>query len=227
MNIKFRGGLLGLKRLHGFLRLLLLRYILEIMLSASALQQSYQSPAIHQPSPPSFPELDLGLDVLLFNPSDDPITHLNKAVVFLTTTYTVHFPQTNNQLRTSSNPRNQETIQDGRVTIQTIQGRQTQRYANNRVRNNATTQGVNRNGVVGQARVVKCYNYQEEGHFTRLCTKLKTPKNSAWFKEKALLTEALESRAYLDLEQLAFLTDNEDTIFPNQASQKIPSPVAF
>ncbi|GJY90397.1 hypothetical protein Tco_0505593 [Tanacetum coccineum] len=172
-------------------------------------------------------ELDLGLDVLSFNPSDDPITHLNKAVVFLTTTYTVHFPQTNNQLRTSSNPRNQETIQDGRVTIQTIQGRQTQRYANNRVRNNATTQGVNRNGVVGQARVVKCYNYQEEGHFTRLCTKLKTPKNSAWFKEKALLTEALESRAYLDLEQLAFLTDNEDTIFPNQASQKIPSPVAF
>ncbi|GJZ11340.1 hypothetical protein Tco_0546099 [Tanacetum coccineum] len=42
--------------------------------------------------------------------------------------------------------------------------------------------------------------------------KPKRHKNSAWFKEKMLLTEALESRAYLDPEQLAFLADNEDTL---------------
>ncbi|GKA08390.1 hypothetical protein Tco_0687721 [Tanacetum coccineum] len=34
----------------------------------------------------------------------------------------------NNQLRTLSNPRNQATIQDGRVTVQQVQGRQTQSY---------------------------------------------------------------------------------------------------
>nr|GEX76021.1 hypothetical protein [Tanacetum cinerariifolium] len=34
------------------------------------------------------------------------------------------YPVTNNQLRTSSNPRQQATINDGRVTIQPIQGRQ-------------------------------------------------------------------------------------------------------
>nr|GEX81690.1 hypothetical protein [Tanacetum cinerariifolium] len=34
------------------------------------------------------------------------------------------YPATNNQLRTSSNPREQATINDGRVTIQPIQGRQ-------------------------------------------------------------------------------------------------------
>nr|GFC13500.1 hypothetical protein [Tanacetum cinerariifolium] len=34
------------------------------------------------------------------------------------------YPATNNQLRTSSNPRQQATINDGRVTIQPIQGRQ-------------------------------------------------------------------------------------------------------
>ncbi|GKC58408.1 hypothetical protein Tco_1086006, partial [Tanacetum coccineum] len=39
--------------------------------------------------------------------------------------------------------------------------------------------------------------------------------------------EALELGAYLDLEQLAFLADNKDTIFPARASQKIPSPAAF
>ncbi|GKE78783.1 hypothetical protein Tco_1544903 [Tanacetum coccineum] len=42
-----------------------------------------------------------------------------------------------------------------------------------------------------------------------------------------LLTEALESGAYLNLEQLAFLADNGDTIVPAQASQEIPTPTAF
>ncbi|GJW52146.1 hypothetical protein Tco_0093497 [Tanacetum coccineum] len=35
-------------------------------------------------------------------------------------------PQTNNQLRTSSNTQNQATIQDGRVVVQNVQGRQNQ-----------------------------------------------------------------------------------------------------
>ncbi|GJS25893.1 reverse transcriptase domain-containing protein [Tanacetum coccineum] len=120
-------------------------------------------------------------------------------------------------LRTSSNPINQATIQDGRVTVQTVQGRQTQGHTNTGARNNATNQGVNRNGganTPGQERVVKCYNCQEEGDFARQCTKPKRPKNSAWFKKKMLPTEALESGAYLDPEQLAFLADNKDTIFP-------------
>nr|GEX22079.1 hypothetical protein [Tanacetum cinerariifolium] len=79
----------------------------------------------------------------------------------------------------------------------------------------------------GQARVVKSYNYQEEGHFARQCTKPKRPKNSTWFKEKMLLTEALESGAYLDLKQLAFLADNKDIVTLAQATQGIPSPAAF
>ncbi|GJZ22008.1 hypothetical protein Tco_0559047 [Tanacetum coccineum] len=129
---------------------------------------------------PSFPELDSRFVVSSFNPSDDPIANLNKAMVFLSTTFSSRFPQINNQLRTSSNPRNQATIQDGRVTVQTIQGRQTQGYANNWARNTATNPGVNRQGA--------------------LCTKLKRPKNSACFKEKMLLSKALESGAYLDPE---------------------------
>nr|GEU45304.1 hypothetical protein [Tanacetum cinerariifolium] len=49
---------------------------------------------------------------------DDLISFLNKAMAFMSTVMALCFPSTNNQLRTSSNPRNQATIQDGRVTIQ-------------------------------------------------------------------------------------------------------------
>ncbi|GKA02089.1 hypothetical protein Tco_0674754, partial [Tanacetum coccineum] len=56
--------------------------------------------------------LDLGLVLLSFCPTDDPIESLNKAMTFISTALTSRYPQTNNQLRTSSNPRNQATIQD-------------------------------------------------------------------------------------------------------------------
>ncbi|GKD30555.1 hypothetical protein Tco_1241333, partial [Tanacetum coccineum] len=49
---------------------------------APALQQSYQAPAIQQPLQPSSRELDLGLVVPSFNPSDDHIANLNKLMVF-------------------------------------------------------------------------------------------------------------------------------------------------
>ena len=86
------------------------------------MQQAYQVPAVqqpmtYQPSQQLFPHLDSELNVPSFNTSDDPVVNLNKAVAFLTS-YASRFSPTNNQLRTSSNPRNQATIQDGRVTVQ-------------------------------------------------------------------------------------------------------------
>ncbi|GJU97940.1 integrase, catalytic region, zinc finger, CCHC-type containing protein [Tanacetum coccineum] len=172
-------------------------------------------------------ERDSRLAVPSFNPSDDPIANLNKLMAFVSIAFGPRFPQTNYQLRTSSNLRNQATIQDGRVTVQTIQGRQTPGYANTGAWNNATNEDVNRQGAAVQPRVVKCYSCQEEGHFARQCTKPKRPKNLVWFKEKMLLTEALESGAYLVPKQLAFLADNEDTVFPAQASKEIQTPAAF
>nr|GEZ00611.1 hypothetical protein [Tanacetum cinerariifolium] len=58
---------------------------------------------------------------------EDPIECINKAMAFLSALAS-RFPTLNNQLRTSFNPRNQETIQDGRVTVQQVQGRQNQSY---------------------------------------------------------------------------------------------------
>ncbi|GJV27815.1 hypothetical protein Tco_1384263 [Tanacetum coccineum] len=69
-----------------------------------------------------FPQLDSGLVVPVFTQGDDPIACLNKAMAFLSAVYASRFPSTNNQLRTSSNLRNQTTIQDDRVTVQQVQG---------------------------------------------------------------------------------------------------------
>nr|GEU48308.1 hypothetical protein [Tanacetum cinerariifolium] len=115
------------------------------------------------------------------------------------------FPPSNNQLRTSSNPRNQATIQDGRVTVQQIQGRQNQSYAGTGNRGIATTSKGN--VAAGQPRVMNCYNCQGEGHMARQCTHPKRPRNGAWFKEKLMLAEAQEASQILDEKQLAFLAD--------------------
>nr|GFB03126.1 hypothetical protein [Tanacetum cinerariifolium] len=54
----------------------------------------------------------------------DPIDAINHMMSFLTSVITSRYPAINNQLRTSSNPRQQATINNGRVTIQPIQERQ-------------------------------------------------------------------------------------------------------
>ncbi|GJZ96331.1 integrase, catalytic region, zinc finger, CCHC-type containing protein, partial [Tanacetum coccineum] len=59
----------------------------------------------------------------------------------------------------------------------------------------------------GQARVVKCYTCQGEGHMARQCTQPKRPRNAAWYKEKAMLAEPQEAGQILDEEKLVFLID--------------------
>nr|GEV98554.1 hypothetical protein [Tanacetum cinerariifolium] len=51
---------------------------------------------------------------LLFQKGDDPIDAINHMMSFLTSVVTSRYPSTNNQLRISSNPRQQATINNGR-----------------------------------------------------------------------------------------------------------------
>nr|GEW13739.1 hypothetical protein [Tanacetum cinerariifolium] len=126
---------------------------------------------------------------------DDLISCLNKAMAFLTAVASLRFPSTNNQLRTSSNIRNQATIQYDKVTVQQGQGRQGKSYAG-------------------------------KGHMARQCNYPKQPKNAAWFKEKEMLAESLESGQILDEEKLAFLADLG--ILDGQATQiTIPNNVVL
>nr|GEW11345.1 hypothetical protein [Tanacetum cinerariifolium] len=55
-----------------------------------------------------------GLVVLVFQKGDDPMDAINQMMSFLTSVVTSRYPLTNNQLRTSSNPRQQATINNGR-----------------------------------------------------------------------------------------------------------------
>ncbi|GJW17380.1 reverse transcriptase domain-containing protein [Tanacetum coccineum] len=61
------------------------------------------------------------LVVPTFQQGEDPIECINKAITFLYAE-TSRFSPSNNQIRTSLNPRNQATIQDGRITVQQVQG---------------------------------------------------------------------------------------------------------
>ncbi|GJW28604.1 retrovirus-related pol polyprotein from transposon TNT 1-94 [Tanacetum coccineum] len=86
-----------------------------------------------------------------------------------------------------------------------IDGRQGQSYSGTGYKSNATSFGGNK--ASGQARVVKCYICQGEGHMARQCTQPKRPRNVTWYKEKIMLAEAQEAGQILDEEQLAFLAD--------------------
>nr|GEX69045.1 reverse transcriptase domain-containing protein [Tanacetum cinerariifolium] len=122
------------------------------------------------------------LVVLVFQKGDDPIDAINHMMSFLTAVVTFRYPATNNQLRTSSNPRQQATINNGRVTIQPIQGGQ-----------NFVTTGSSRPYASGSARasgkqrVIVCYNCKGEGHMSKQCTKPKRKRDEEWFKDKIAL----------------------------------------
>nr|GFB78026.1 hypothetical protein [Tanacetum cinerariifolium] len=69
------------------------------------------APAVHQQS--EFSQPDTGLVVPVFQRGDDPINAINHMMSFLIAVVTSRYPPTNNQLRTSSNPRQQATINNG------------------------------------------------------------------------------------------------------------------
>ncbi|GJR52530.1 hypothetical protein Tco_1403051 [Tanacetum coccineum] len=166
--------------------------------------QTFIFPSVTQQSQAEFPQLDSGLVVPTFRQGEDLIECINKAMAFLFVVAS-RFTPLNNQLSTSSNPRNQATIQDGRVTVQQVQGRQTQSFVGTGNRGIATTS--RRNYAAGQEKVVKCYNCLGEGYIAKQCTQPKRPRNFAWFKEKLMLVEPQEAGQILDEEQLAFIAD--------------------
>nr|GFC93229.1 hypothetical protein [Tanacetum cinerariifolium] len=121
---------------------------------------------------------------------------------FLTSVVASQYPATNNQLRTSSNPRQQATINNGRVTIQPIQGRK-----------NFVTAGSSRpftsgqGGAQGKQRVITCYNCKGEGQMSKQCTKPRRKRDAEWFKDKVLLVQAQANGQILQEEELEFLAD--------------------
>ncbi|GJX57928.1 retrovirus-related pol polyprotein from transposon TNT 1-94 [Tanacetum coccineum] len=155
----------------------------------SSIPQLEYAPTTYQHQQSEFSQPDSGLIVPVFQKGDDPIDAINHMMSFLTAVVTSRYPTTNNQLRTSSNPRQQATIYDGKVTVQPVQGRQTT-YAAGTTRK--YTPGVSGSNT-GKQRTVICYNCKGEGHISKqlqLCPREKRDEKSAsmhkccWFKLK-------------------------------------------
>nr|GFA89775.1 hypothetical protein [Tanacetum cinerariifolium] len=103
---------------------------------------------------------------------------------FLTTVVTFRYPPTNNQLKNSSNPRQQATINNERVTVQPIQGRQNSLAVGT---SRPYTSGPSGNNL-GKQRTIVYYNCKGEGHMSKQCTKPKRKRDKAWFKDKYVIT---------------------------------------
>ncbi|GJU48271.1 hypothetical protein Tco_1217826 [Tanacetum coccineum] len=129
-----------------------------LALISNVAPQLYNSQSSTNPSstyvPPHFADnsqLDSGL-----SPMDNLIKNLTNTLALLTQSYKTYLPQINNQLRTSSNPRNQATVQDDRVVVRNVQGRQNRGQGNNARGAGTTSYGGAQNRVgnanPGQAR---------------------------------------------------------------------------
>nr|GEX31422.1 hypothetical protein [Tanacetum cinerariifolium] len=119
------------------------------------------------------------------------------------------FPPTNNQLRTSSNPKTRATMHDGQIVTKMVQ---------RRAPGNTGTKGIQTigSGVNKLGKKVIFYNCRGEGHVARQCKEPKHARDSQWYHDKALLMKAKEKGAVLDTKAEAFLADVECTTPYNQ-----------
>ncbi|GJY24973.1 hypothetical protein Tco_0399699 [Tanacetum coccineum] len=141
--------------------------------------QQYSNNQSSTPLSITYPSNDYQSSVY-HNKGDDPIDAINHIMSFLTVVVTSRCPATNNQLRNSLNSRQQATINDGRVTLQPIQGRHT-------------------SFVAGTTRT---YTPRASGsNFGKQRT------DDSWFKDKVLLVQAQANGQILHEEELAFLAD--------------------
>nr|GEU33790.1 hypothetical protein [Tanacetum cinerariifolium] len=112
-------------------------------------------------------------------------------------------------------PSSQATINNGRVTIQPIKGRQTSLTAGMSRQCASEPSGTN----IGKQRVIVCYNCKGEGHMLKQCTTSKRKRDEAWFKDKLLLVQAQANGQVLHEEELEFLVD--PGIAENQSTQYV------
>nr|GFB36882.1 hypothetical protein [Tanacetum cinerariifolium] len=146
---------------------------------------------------------------------DDPIDAINHMMSFLTAVVTSRYPTTNNQLWNSSNPRQQATINDGRITLQPFQGRQISFALGTSRTYTPGTSGSNS----GKQSTVIYYNCKGEGHMSKQCTKSKRKREDLWFKDKVFLVQAQANGQILHEKELAFLA--YPRIAKGQATQTV------
>nr|GEW82242.1 hypothetical protein [Tanacetum cinerariifolium] len=144
----------------------------SVYMASSLIPQMEYTLTAHQQFEFSSPET--GLIVLVFQKGDDPIDAINHMMSFLTAVVTLRYPATNNQLKTLSNPCQQATINNGRVTIQPIQGRQ-----NSMIAGSSRPYASGFGEASRKHRVIVCYNCKGKGRGVRILANPGTAETSS------------------------------------------------
>nr|GFA18475.1 hypothetical protein [Tanacetum cinerariifolium] len=112
--------------------------------------------AVHLQS--EFSPPDTGLVVLVFQKGDDPIDAINHMMSFFIAVVTLRYPAMNNQLRTSSNPRQQSTTNNGRANRQFLQEEELEFLEDPGIVETSSTQYVVTNNAAYQADDLDAYD---------------------------------------------------------------------
>nr|GEV17738.1 hypothetical protein [Tanacetum cinerariifolium] len=117
------------------------------------------------------------------------------------------YKPTNNNLRTSSNPRNKNVDTTPRYKNDNQSGQ----FGNQRTMNVAGAR-ENVGSPVVQQSGIQCFNCKEFSHFAKECRKPKRVKDSAYHKEKMLLCKKAEKGVPLQAKQYDWLADTDEEI---------------
>ncbi|GJR09155.1 hypothetical protein Tco_0791807 [Tanacetum coccineum] len=129
---------------------------LALVSDASVQQYPTQSSKSPQPSKEPSPGLTTSTGTNGSSSQKNLLKSLSNTLALLTQSYKSHLPQTNNQLRASSNARNKAMVQDGKVVVQDVRGRynatnQGRPFQRNNARGNGVAGNVggqNRGGMI-------------------------------------------------------------------------------
>nr|GEY30088.1 retrovirus-related Pol polyprotein from transposon TNT 1-94 [Tanacetum cinerariifolium] len=123
---------------------------------------------------------------------NDPTEAMNAALILFVKAFQLSAPTNNNQ-RTSSNPRNRQIAQP----IMNIgQDRQIQNVRGN---------GGNRAEGTGIGNQARCYNYRGLGYIARNCTARPKRRDAAYLKTQLLIAQKEEAKIQLQAEEFDFL----------------------
>ncbi|GKE78229.1 retrovirus-related pol polyprotein from transposon TNT 1-94, partial [Tanacetum coccineum] len=117
------------------------------------------------------------------------------------------YKTTNNNIRTSSNSRNNNVD----TTLRYKNDNQTGQFGNPRTITVARARETVGSQVVQQTGI-QCFNCKEFGHFAKECMKPKRVKDSTYHKEKRLLCKQAEKGVPLQAEQADWLEDTDEEI---------------
>nr|GEX85080.1 hypothetical protein [Tanacetum cinerariifolium] len=117
------------------------------------------------------------------------------------------YKPTNNNLRTSSNSRNKNVD----TTPRYKNDNQPRQFGSQRMVNVVGAR-ENVGSPVLQQTGIQCFNYKEFGHFAKKCRKPKRVKDSAYHKEKMLLSKQADKGVPLQVEQSDWLADTDKEI---------------